>query len=220
MENPEDETKKDPAGTSVTPSAAPDTTAGLIAQMQKQMFDMEKRLEEESLARAGLEEIVATQQGASENGAPLRERKTREPKFRTLRLREFPIGGDFNNKGIVIGWTNRGAYQEVDKTGLRPEIVDYIDIFFLDHDAKPEKVRLLDLLNNGVQKHYKIKSKNETKDVKILTGEEIEVTAFDDAHGTVGTGEMIDGFVGHSDITYTIEIPGHADIEIDQLYVN
>lgn len=188
-----------------------------------------ERLREEDQAKiAGLEEMIEAGKGADTQGetAKLRIRKNFEPAFRTIRLRQYPIGGNQEKLGYVVGWTNRGAYQKVDRvSGPVPVMVDYIDILFLDQervDGKlvAESVPLLDYLNNGIQKHCKI------IDVKKVvrpepTGEEITITNWDPQHGLVQTGETIDGFVAYTDITYTLQIPGRAEpVEIDGKYAN
>lgn len=196
----------------------------LIA-MQEQMAELERKDAEKDAKMAGLEEMFA--KGASTEGEPkLREKKSFEPKFRTVRIRKYPIAGDVNNLGYVVGWTSRGAYQEVDRSGVSPQVVDYIDILFLGQERsekgkiRAEKVKLLDLFNHGIQVHCKIiDSKVEPK--KKPTGEEIDVSVFDPQHGLVATGDKIDGFVTYSDIVYTIQVPGQdKPVEIDATFVN
>lgn len=197
----------------------------LLTKMQEDMALMERKQADLEAKNAGLEELFA-KDASTEGGEKLREKKSFEPKFRTVRIRKYPIAGDVNNLGYVIGWTNRGAYQEVDRSGVSPQLVDYIDIMFYGQDKtkegklKAEKVRLLDLLNNGVQIHCKI---TDVKKVprKEPTGEEIDVTVFDPTHGLVGTGDKIDGYTAYSDITYTIAIPGVPEpVEVDGTFVN
>ena len=149
-----------------------------------------------------------------------------EPKFRTVRLRTYPIAGNYDNQGVVIGWSNRGAYQDVDGSGIPGQKTDYLEVMFLDHEKNKdgkllfEKVKLLDLFNNGVQKHYKIISK-ETSVREEATGEQITVSMYDPKHGLVNTGEVVDGYVAYSDVTYTIEIPGRKEpLVIDGMFVN
>ena len=188
-----------------------------IAEGERKNADLEAKV-------AGL----AEQTGAADTSEPkLREKKNFEPKFRTVRIRKYPIKGDYDNQGYVVGWTNRGAYQMVDKSGISPQIVDMIDIIFLgaERDAKTgklqaEAVPLLSLFNKGVQVHCKI-IKQERHEVKEPTGEEIDITVYDPKHGMMPTGEKIDGYVGRSDVTYTIQIPGvQGETEIDGIYVN
>jgi hypothetical protein len=171
---------------------------------------------------AGVKEMLE-KGGAADDGA-LKKKKTFEPKFRTVRIRKYPIAGDFENLGYVIGWTNRGAYQEVDRSGTSPMMVDFIDIIFYGQDKtagkiKAEKVKLLSLLNSE-QVHCKIL---ETKKVprEVPTGEEINVTVWDPQHGLTDTGDKVDGYVAYTDITYTIQIPGiNNPVEIDGLFLN
>jgi hypothetical protein len=198
----------------------------VLERLQEQLAEGDKRIADLEAKSAGLEELVAAQAGTT-GQTGLRMRKTFEPKFRTVRLRKFPKGG--GDEDYVVGWTNKGAYEEVDRSGVRPEIINYIDVIFLSekqaHDADPkkalkaEKVKLLDLMNKGRQVHCKIVNKKEEKKF-APTGEIIKVSTFDPDHGLIETGEEIDGFVTFSDIEFEIEIPGHGTVWIDQLYCN
>ncbi len=198
-----------------------------LVAIQEQMAGMEKKLADEAAARAGLEEIVQAQAEADASGKPkIRERKNFEPQFRTVRIRKFPIAGDVTNLGYVVGWTSRGAYQEVDRTGVSPQVVDFLDVIFLNHERngegklQAEKVKLLDFLNKSEPVHCKI-VKIDRRDEKVPTGEEIDVRTFDPAHGLVDTGEKIDGYVMVSEISYTVQIPGIAEpVVIDGRYLN
>lgn len=197
----------------------------LLEALQKQLSDLQIQVENGNAKTAGLEELLANKP-SEEGGNKLREKKNFEPKFRTVRIRQYPMGGDHTNLGYVVGWTNRGAYQEVDRTGVKPEYVDFIDVIFLGNERneegkiKAERVKLYDLFTKGVQVPCKIQ-KIERHENKIPTGEEIDVTVYDPLHGMMGTGEVIDGYVIQSDIVYTIEIPGRAEpVEIDGTYVN
>jgi hypothetical protein len=196
-----------------------------LLAMQEKMSEMERLREEDKAKMAGLEELFS--KGAPAQGeAKIREKKNFEPSFRTVRIRKYPIAGDYNNLGYVIGWDNRGSYQEVDATGVNRQMVDFINIFFLGKDRntegklKAEKVRLLDLLNNGVQIHCKIL---ETKKnvVKVPTGEEIDVSVFDPQHGLVSTGDKVDGYYAQSEVKYVISIPGVVEpVEINAEFCN
>lgn len=197
----------------------------LLEKMQKDIAEAERKAEESIAKVAGVE--AAYQSDSDSIGAPkLKEKKNYEPKFRTVRLRQYPIAGNQENLGYVVGWTNRGAYQEIDKTGISPIAVDFIDVVFHGHDKtsegkiKAEKIRLLDLLNKSVQVHCKIVDMK--KDAKVVpTGEEINVTTWDPVHGLIDTGEKIDGFVTYSDINYKLQIPGIAEpVWIDAEFVN
>lgn len=197
-----------------------------LAQMQKQMAELERKDEERVAQMAGLESMIADGKSAEVSGdGKLREKKSYEPKFRTVRIRKFPIKGDVTNMGYVVGWTSRGAYQEVDRSGISPQVIDMIDVIFLGHERnekgtlQAEKIKLLDLLNKGEQVYCKIVSVKRD-DKKVPTGEEIDVTMWDPQHGLVATGDKIDGFVGVSDFKYTIEVPGVGQAEVDGLYVN
>lgn len=187
---------------------------------------IELELEEERAKRAGLEALMETQLTPEGKEKGLREKKNYEPKFRTIRIRKFPIAGNVEDMGYVIGWTNRGAYHKVVQTGMGPREVDYIDVIFLgkerntDGKLQAETIPLLDLLNKGEQVVCKI-IKTEREDQKIPTGEELDVTTWDPQHGLVMTGDKIDGYVVQSDIKYTIQIPDIAEpLVIDAKFCN
>jgi hypothetical protein len=190
--------------------------------LQEQIADQDRKIADMEARNAGLEEMFA--KGATVSGEPvIREKKNFEPKFRTVRIRKYPVAG--GELGYVIGWTNKGAYQEVDRSGVAPSIVDYIDILFLGHEKKDgklqaEKVKLLDLLNKGVQVHCKI-LKTDKEINKVPTGEEINVSVFDPQHGLVQSGDVIDGYVTFSEVKYTIQIPGVDEpVIIDSTFCN
>jgi len=196
-----------------------------LLAMQEKMAEMERQREEDRSKMAGLEELFS--KGATPVGeGKLREKKNFEPAFRTVRIRKYPIAGDYENLGYVIGWDHRGAYQEVDRTGVTPQVLDFINIFFLGKERgengklKAEKVKLLDLMNNSVQVHCKIL---ETKKniIKVPTGEEIDVSVFDPQHGLVSTGDRVDGYFTQSEVKYTISIPGiDKPVEVGGEFVN
>ena len=196
-----------------------------LLAMQEKMAEMERQREEDRSKMAGLEELFS--KGATPTGeGKLREKKNFEPAFRTVRIRKYPIAGDYENLGYVIGWDHRGAYQEVDRTGVSPQVLDFINIFFLGKERgengklKAEKVKLLDLINNSVQVHCKIL---ETKKniIKVPTGEEIDVSVFDPQHGLVSTGDKVDGYFTQSEVKYTISIPGiDKPVEVGGEFVN
>lgn len=199
----------------------------ILTKMQEQAADMERKMADMEAKNAGLEVLFQQQQAADTTGEPkLRTKTTYEPKFRTVRIRKYPVAGNHEELGYVVGWTNRGAYQEVDKTGVAPQIVDYLDIVFLGKERnaegklQAEKVKLLDFMNKGQQVHCKILDKVSESQI-VPTGEEIDVSIFDPAHGLVETGEKIDGFFTYSDVKYKVQIPGVPDpIWIDATYVN
>lgn len=215
-----------------------------LATVLEKQAEMEKILAEKDSRMAGLEEMFAADRGPDTVGAEkgkLRERKDHEPQFRTVRLRKYPMAGDVTNQGWVIGWTDRGAYHKVDKSGVSAQLVDWIDIIFLDHekgeDGKlvAESVPLLDLLNKGEQVHCRILDIKDYKgqsfkpsypstfqaEKKVGTGEEIRIKTFDQRHGLMESDETIDGYVGFTDLRYVVQIPGRAEpFEIDGKYVN
>lgn len=196
----------------------------ILTKMQEQMAEMERKIEEGELKNQGLQEMF--DKGASAEGEPkLREKKNFEPKFRTVRIRKHPMFGT-SELGYIIGWTDKGAYQEVDRSGVSPQLVDYINVIYLGHEKsesgaiKAEKIKLLDLFNHGIQVHCKIVDVKKENKV-VPTGEEIDVTVFDPQHGLMATGDKVDGFVTYSDIEYTIQIPGvTGTTKIDGLFVN
>lgn len=195
----------------------------VLIKIQETLAEQELKMAELENKNAGLEEMLAKAGTVGEQ--KLREKKTFAPKFRTVRMRKYPIAGDIENMGFIVGWTNRGAYEEVDRSGVVPTIVNFIDVIFLGKEKKDgkiqaEKIKLLDFLNKGVQVHCKImETKREEKSVP--TGEEINVSVFDPQHGLISTGEIIDGYTSYSDIQYKIQIPGiSAYVWVDALYAN
>lgn len=176
---------------------------------------------------AQLEGVKQNSKAASTTDEPmLREKKNFEPKFRTVRIRKYPMNGQFDDLGYITGWSNRGAYQVVDRSGIAPQIIDMLDVQFLGHEKTPdgklkfEAIPLLSMYNKGVQVHCKILEKK-TEPRKEPTGEEIDITVFDPKHGMMATGDKIDGYVAYSDVTYTIQIPGvEGATTIDGTFVN
>lgn len=197
----------------------------LLEELLKKVSNLENQAEDNAAKTAGLEELLNK---PAEEGLPnkLREKRNFEPTFHTVRITQYPMGGDHTKLGYVVGWTNRGSYQEVDRSGVSPQYVDFIDVIFLDNERdadgklKAERIKTMDLKTNGVQVKCRIKSVNR-QEIKVPTGEEIDVTVFDPTHGMMSTGDIIDGFWVKSDIVYTIEIPGRVEpVEIDATYVN
>ena len=200
-------------------------SAKTILEMQEKMAEQDRKIADMEAKGAGIEEILAKSAEAGDT-PKLREKKSFEPKFRTVRLRKYPIAGDPENLGYIIGWTNRGAYQTVDRSGVSPQIVDMIDVVFLGQEKnaegkiKAEAIRLLDLYNKGHQVHCKI-LETKREEIKTPTGEEIDVTVFDPAHGLVATGDKIDGFIVNSEIKYKLKVPGVDDeVWIDSVFCN
>ncbi len=197
----------------------------VLVKMQEQMAELERKAAEQEAKTAGMEEIFS--KGAEGPLEPkLRTKKNFEPKFRTVRLRKYSIAGDIDNLGYVIGWTSRGAYEVVDRSGTSPQIVNMIDVIFYgqeknkDGKIKAESIKLLDLLNNGKQIHCKILEEKREK-IEVPTGEEIDVTVFDPAHGLISTGEKVDGIVAYSEIKYKLQVPGiDQPIWIDSTFCN
>jgi uncharacterized coiled-coil protein SlyX len=188
----------------------------LLTKMQEDMASLERKVADQEAKSAGLEEMVAE---SAKTNDKLKEKKSFEPKFRTVRLRKYPIAGDETNMGYIIGWTKKGAYQEPVQTPMGAQLVDFIDVIFYGQEKKAEKIKLLDLLNKGEQVHCKIL---ETKrdEIKHETGEEIDVSVFDPQHGLISTGDKVDGYHTTSDIQYKLNIPGIGEIWVDSLYTN
>lgn len=196
----------------------------LLTEIQESLAKQELEMEEMRNKNAGLEELLS--KAGTDGEVKLREKKNFEPKFRTVRVRKYPIAGDYEKMGYVIGFTNRGAYEEVDRTGISPQIVNYIDVIFLGHEKndkgvlQAEKIKLLDFLNKGIQVHCKIVDEKKEKH-DVPTGEEINVHVFDPQHGLVSNGEIIDGYTSYTEISYKIQIPSIAEpIWIDAMYCN
>ncbi len=199
----------------------------VLTAMQEQMAVLEKKDADREAQMAGFEAMIEAGKSAEGSDDPkLRKGRSFEPKFRTVRIRKYPIAGIYEDQGYVIGWTSRGAYQEVDRTGITPQVVDFIDVIFLGHEKtaegkiKAEKVRLLDLMNKSTQVHCKIL---DTKKIvrEEPTGEEIDVSTFDPQHGLVATGEKVDGYTAYTDITHVIQIPGVTEpVAIDAMFCN
>lgn len=209
MENETNTTGQDPKMVQVSSS--------VLETMQKQMLDMEIKMESQRGEIEGLKVIREREEDG--DARKLRTKRNFEPKFRTARLRKYPFAGNYDDQRYVVGWTARGAYQEVDRTGISPTIVDYIDIMFLGEE-KPQKVRLLDLLNDGIQEHCKIVNV-EKKVEEVGTGEEIGVTEFDSQHGTVLTGDKVDGMTVFQKFVYEVQIPGHdGTVMIEEKFIN
>ena len=193
-----------------------------LTKILEQQAESDRKVAEMEAQMEGIKEMS----GKIDTSEPkLREKKNFEPKFRTVRIRKYPMKGDHENLGYVVGWTNRGSYQMVDKSGVAPVIVDMIDVIFLgaervDGKLQAEAIPFLSLMNRGVQVHCKI-LKVSRNEVKVPTGEEIDITVYDPKHGMMATGEKIDGWVAHSEIEYTIQIPGvQGETIIDGLFVN
>lgn len=198
-----------------------------LKELMAQITTLQNNDAEREAQMEGLRQVAESAQSADTVGVPkLREKKNFEPKFRTVRLRKFPIAGDEENMGIVVGWTKKGAYQLVDRTGVSPVTVDYLDIIFHGQERdengklKAERVKLLDLLNSGSVMVCKV-LKLEKNEEKVPTGEEINVSVWDPQHGLTETGDTVDGYFGMTTLTYTLEVPGLAEpLVIDGQFVN
>lgn len=213
-----------------------------IEAIQEQMATMAIELENTKLKAAGLEDLFAAESGKTAEPG-LREAKNTEPAFRTVSLRKYDPSnsGDPEKEDFIIAWTPRGAYRKwVDNGSGSKEQVDYLDVIFLNgkkDGAKVEAVSVpaIDVMTSGRRvlcrvldiKDYKGRSFKPTypatgqAERKIATGEEMQITSWDPKHGLVTTGETIDGWIGVSDLTFVIQVPGHAEpLEIDSRFVN
>lgn len=199
----------------------------VLTKILQDQASLEKRITDEEANRKGLEELFAANNSEEVvGGNKLRLKKNFEPAFRTVRIRKYPMGGDPEKLGYVIGWSDRGAYHKVDRSGVNPQVVDYIDVFFLGHERneegklQAESVPLLKLLNDSTQVHCKIIEVKKVPRI-VPTGEEINVTTWDPQHGLIQTGDIIDGYIGFTDMTLVVQIPGvEGTTEIDEKYVN
>lgn len=194
-----------------------------LTEIMTRLSETERLLEETRANQAGREELGSD---AAAGEKKLREKQNFEPKFRTVRLRKYPMHGKHEDMGYVVGWTSRGAFQTVDRTGTSPVIVDMIEVIYLDHERNPkgvlqaEAIPLLKLMNEGIAVHCKVIERTVKKDKKP-TGEEINVSVFDEKHGLVRTGDVVDGYVEFTDIQLKIQIPGRVEpVEIDSKFVN
>lgn len=199
----------------------------LLEDLQFEIAENKRQRLESDAKMAGMTELLEKDQtpGTRTEGG-LRKKTNFEPSYRTVRLRQYPKAGDFDNLGWVIGWSHRGAYRDSDLSGIPGQQTDWIDIMFLDDEKtkeglpKFEKVRLLDLLNKSVQKHFEIIEKK-TKIREVPTNEKINVVMFDPQHGLIGTGEIVDGYVSYSEDTYVLKFPGREKpLSIDGIFVN
>lgn len=207
---------------------------------------MDKDMEDLRLKNQGLEDAISEKGALTVGGEKLRERKNFDPAFRTVTMKKYPMKGDPENLGIVIGWSNRGAYQKVDKSGVSAQYVDYIDVFFLGHERdeneklQAESVPLLSLMGaaevtckvlqvrdyegNAYKIRYSALAEEGGErpgERKVRTGEEVKVTTWDPRHGLVETGETIDAWVAFTDLTFVIQIPGiNEPVEVDAKFLN
>lgn len=186
-----------------------------IAQLQKDNADKDAKIA--ALSDGGEAKPVGQ--------TPLREKKTFEPAFRVVRLKKLPFNGDPEDKRIVIGWTDRGSYQKVDRSGTHAELVDYMQVIYLGHERDKDgklqafEVKTLDLYN---AESIVCKIINEdVKKTKDPTGEVIPVTTYDPKHGTVLTGDTVDGWVENAEVKLTISVPGVIEpVTINAKYAN
>lgn len=187
----------------------------LLLDMQKQIKDLE--------ARTLAAETAALVTAVAEGKKDIREIEslTERFKLKELTLRKLSItGADGKDKGgIVIGWTPRGAYEVVDKSGANAVLVNMMDVFFLGGSDKPTTIKASDLV-----KGERIKCKEISRDMQVVkhkTGEEIEVSEFKTEHGLVATGTIIDGYYAQPEGTYTVSIPEHdKPVTINQMFFN
>ena len=210
----------------VKPGKKVEVDESFLIKLQEDMAELQGQVQDVQGKNEVLEGMMSEAGKSPEGEKGLRQRQTYEPKFRTVRIRKYPIAGDPENLGYVIGWTNRGAYNEVDRTGVSPQVVPMIDIIFLGREKNKEgkilaeKVPLHKLLSESVQVTARILDTKFDKKFQP-TGEEIDVTLWDPNHGLVSTGDKVDGFVTYSDIKYLIQIPAIEEpVWIDHAFCN
>lgn len=183
----------------------------MLVEMQKQMAQNEKDNAELKAKLAGIEVLMEEDKETVSEPA-LKKKKSFEPAFRTAKLRKFPIKGDFENQGYVIGWTDRGAYEEVAMTAMGPAKTLFIDLVFAgleknaEGKAQAEKVNYLKFLNDSTIERFKI-IETKREDNEVATGEEIDITVFDPQHGLMSTGEKIDGYTVFTNVKHKISVP-------------
>lgn len=216
-------------GGNVPPQPVEMTTvpASLLIEMQKQMAKNEQDNADLKAKLAGIEVLMEEDKDTVSEPA-LRKKKSFEPAFRTVKLRKYPMMKDHNNQGYVVGWTDRGAYEEVTVTPMGPQKILYIDLIFAGHEkneegkTQAEKVNYIDFLNNSTVERFKIiESKREPNEV--ATGEDIDIVVFDPQHGLVSTGEKIDGYTVFTNVQHQVSIPevnNGAPMWIDATYCN
>lgn len=216
-----------------------------LAKISEQTAKSEKDTEDMRARMAGLEQMV--RDGAEGADKP-KHRKEFTPAFRTVTLKKMAMNGEYENEGYVIGWTNRGAYHKIDRSGVSAVAVDYIDVLFLGHERnkegklQAESVPLLSLLScpevtckvlevrDHEGKPYKIRYQpmidpdiglDRDGERREYTGEKIRVKTFDPKHGLQETDDTIEGWVAFTDLTFLIQIPGIEEpIEIDSKFCN
>jgi len=77
----------------------------MLTGLHRRMLELEKQAETQDGIIAGLKEVNESK----DDGVKLREKKSYEPKFRTARLRKYPVAGNFDDQDYIIGWSDRGA---------------------------------------------------------------------------------------------------------------
>jgi hypothetical protein len=220
----------------------------MLQKVLDKQAEIEIELEQQKAKNAGLEAMFAEKDPGTTGEKKLREKKSFEPSFRTVTMKKFPVAGDPEKEAIVIGWTNRGAYQKVDKSGVSAQIIDYIDVIYLgqernaegklqaeavpllalmgaaevtckvletkDHEGRPVKLRYSPLIDTDL-------SLDRPAEKKVETGETIHVASWDPKHGLVDSGEVIDGWVAFTNLTFVLQIPGWPEpVEIDSKFCN
>lgn len=201
----------------------------LVEVPQKQLTEIMEKISALEIANADKDAkiagLAAMQDAPAVGETPLRQKKTFEPAFRVARLKKLPFNGDPEDMRIVTGWTNRGSYQKVDRSGVAPELIDYMQVIFLGHEKDKDgklqafEVRTLDLYN--AQPIICKIDKEEVNKTKKPTGEIIPVVTYDPKHGNVLTGETVDGWVEEADVTLTLNVPGIPEpVKINSKFAN
>lgn len=186
--------------------------------------DLLKEMQEKIAALEARDTVNAVMEGKKD----IRELESLEAKFKQkkIRLRKVRILNDKNEDkgGIVIGWTARGAYEVVDKSGPNAVNVNMMDVFFLGGPKdKPTTITLKTLMSGE-----EIWCDEVSRDVQIKkhkTGEEIEVMEWDTKTGRgnnqISTGVIIDGYYAIPEGTMALKVPGQEEpVIIDIRFAN
>lgn len=187
----------------------------LLVAMQKQLADATSKI-------AALE-AVSIAEGAEKGQKDIRELESLEERFKVKEytLRKITLVDEKGNQTqkIVVGWRG-SAYSIWDKSGPNSVEVIMYDVYFLGESKdKPTSITAKTFFAGE-----KIKCREVAKNIKIekhKTGEEIEVTQWDEKHGRVETGQIIDGYYSMAEGTISVQVPGYDDpVAVDIKYLN
>lgn len=180
-----------------------EVSESLIVEMQKTLEESKRKIAE--LEAANL--VAAVESGKKD----IRELESLEERFKNKEytVRKISMRDEKGNvkEDIVIGWTSKGAYPIWDKSGPNAVQVLMYDVFLLNGSKDKPTTISAETLFSG----ERVKCTEVSKDINIQkhkTGEEIEVTQWDDKHGITATGIIIDGYYAIPEGTITVKIPG------------